>query len=481
MSRFLQRGGCRSTRGRLVKVRLAALLLLGGCATGPATTAKPEPAPSHVYPLPLDNVLTQAEALLARQGWQVQRTGNVLVTNWLERDPSPPQAGQAVGANTAATLGYRAYGVPGSLIGYRVFGERIDAGFCTVRVERLMATPSTLDFGQRKGGHQTEQTTTPGSRAPTPVHNENRTLMSAFEFEDDLPAESKVTGVPSGMVVSQADRDEALELAFQQEIDPVVAVASKPPEPVAVAVPSSRLADAPVPAAPPLTATPVQHVDSAVQPKALAGVWTGTFTFRGKVTGSFSGEVAVSVEGDAVEVADFCPENGGTITLQGSNNTASWQGDVSCPSIRMSGCPAASFSYHSVNAALNDATLTVVAAGSVGTRCLDSGGEFNVGGALSVVFVAEKADYIHIAVSKAKRATTCVWPSDWEDFTSHGSMAMPTPQEDEAAYLGIIRAKGSRLTEIQRLLRHCRQVVLLHGEPVLMRLAVTRTQSAPPK
>ena len=154
---------------------------------------------------------------------------------------------------------------------------------------------------------------------------------------------------------------------------------------------------------------------------------------------------------------------------------------MKCPAIRMSGCPAATFTYDSAHATEKDGTLTVVASGSVSTRCLDSGGELNVGGALSVVFVAERADYIHIAVNQAKRATTCIWPSDWEDLASRGSMAMPQPEAGDAAYLGIIRAKGSRLAEIQRLLRHCRQVVLLHGQPVLMRLAVTRTQNSPSK
>ena len=119
---------------------------------------------------------------------------------------------------------------------------------------------------------------------------------------------------------------------------------------------------------------------------------------------------------------------------------------------------------------MQDSTLTLIAAGSVETdhRCIASSGE------LSVAFVGQKADYVHIAVSRAKKATSCLWPSDWEDFTSAGSMSMPEPPQEESAYLGIIRAKGSRLSEIQKLLRHCHQVVLLHGEPVLMKLAASR-------
>ena len=102
------------------------------------------------------------------------------------------------------------------------------------------------------------------------------------------------------------------------------------------------------------------------------------------------------------------------------------------------------------------------------------GGFSGIGGALSVAFGAHKADYVHIAVNRAKSETACVWPRDWEDFASRGSMPMPDPPTDDAAYLGIIRARGSRLTDIRRLLRHCHQVVLLHGQPVLIRLAITR-------
>ena len=74
-------------------------------------------------------------------------------------------------------------------------------------------------------------------------------------------------------------------------------------------------------------------------------------------------------------------------------------------------------------------------------------------------------------MTRVKKATSCEWPSDWEDFNSIGSMAMPDTAEDEPGYLGIIRARGSRLGEIERLLRHCHQIVRLHGDPVLMRLA----------
>jgi hypothetical protein len=82
--------------------RLAGDSLLAGCAAGDkTTTGQRETVRSHVYPLPLDNVLAQATALMKKKGWAVKRAGNALLTNW--------QGGAA-------------------LVAYRIHGERVDAG-----------------------------------------------------------------------------------------------------------------------------------------------------------------------------------------------------------------------------------------------------------------------------------------------------------------------------------------------------------------
>jgi hypothetical protein len=457
--------------------RTMAVLLLTGCATGTTTTpARPEVVPSHIYPFPLDTVLAQVAPVFVKKGWRVQRSGDVLLTNW-------------VGGEVQSDDGTDNRVV----VGYRVFGERVDAGYCTIRVERLVATPSTLDFGQKKGGHVVSYgVSSPGTagaapgtsgRNPAPVHNLQRELMPAFrdseflpEFSEDAANEAVATGLPSGVVVTQYGRDAALEGELQELIDPRVVAPAEQTETAPVAV---ALVDAGVLAPPDQASAPVGVKPPPASDKpstALAGIWDGTFTFRGSVTGSFSGELTVAVDAQTVEVADFCPEGGGTLTAQSSSKAVAWRGELACPPIRMKGCPSAKFTYSSVNATVSERTLTVTAAGTVDAdvRCSDRDGI--LGGDLSVTFVAQKADYVHIAVTKAQRATTCVWPSNWEDFSSVGSMAIPDGALDDASYLGIIRAKGGRLTEIQRLLRHCHQVVLLHGKAVLMRLAVTRSR-----
>lgn len=474
MSRAIQRhlsGWMRLGFKPLVSV--AVIACLGGCATETATTLRAETIPSHIYPLPLDNVLDQAAQLLAKKGWRVQRAGNNLFTNWHGGEMQSSQREQLGETGTVV-----------SIVAYRVFGERIDASFCTIQVERLVATSSTLDFGQKKGGHQVEQTTSTVTGRPTAVHNEQRTLLAPFgtqpQFEEDS-GNVAAAGVPANMVVSQQVRDTKLEMELQDQIDPRVVPA--PQDAVMPTVPIVRdagigLEQAAHPSLQPVSETRIAVASVAAEPRptVLAGVWDGIFTFRGKVTGTFSGEVTVAVDGELAEVDDFCPASGGTLTMTASRDSAAWQGKLACPAIRMRGCPSATITYNFANASLSDGTLTLVAAGTVDTggRCLDSGGELSVGGPMSVTFIAQRADYVHIAVTRAKRATACRWPSDWEDFASAGSMPLPGPPIDDTAYLGIIRAKGTRLGEIQTLLRHCRQVVLLHGEPVLMRLAVTR-------
>jgi hypothetical protein len=413
-------------------VRLWGLLFLVGCAAATKPpTLKPDIVRSHVYPLPLDNVLAQTARLMQKKGWGVKRAGNALLTNW---------HGTADDAHVT----------------YRIFGERIDAGLCTIRVVRLVATKST-DFG---------------TDHPVTESAMGRSILSVNpEFVADTVSDSAAGTAPPAGVYSPADlarpspwvvtehtRDAVLELEFQREIDPT-------PDLTADSSETPTLAGS----SPEASTVDLASPSNEGQLTDLAGIWEGTFKFRGNMTGSYSGEIAVAVEHGSAEVADFCPDQGGTLTAMGSGEVASWQGELACPPISIKGCTSSVIKYNSARAALKGSTLVLVAAGNVETpaACGYSSG------ALSVAFVAQKADYVHIAVTRVPRATSCVWPSDWEDFNSIGSMAMPERPGDDSAYLGVIRARGSRLSEIERLLRECHQVVRFHGQAVLMRLAAT--------
>jgi hypothetical protein len=437
-------------------VWLGSCLLVAACAAGaPSTTPKPDLVRSHVYPLPLENVLPQAMTAMQTKGWAVKRAGNVLVTNW--------QGGET-----------------GTLVSYRVFGQRIDAGLCAIRVERLVATTST-SFSTDHPYTETER----DPMLPTGADNHSVNPNFVADTANDAAAGTAPpagafspsdTSRPSPWVITGHQRDAVLEQELQREIDPTPLVASVPKEIQSSPVARNDFLDAGPDAIPQPdrgnSLVGMGPASSKGRPMDLAGIWDGTFTFRGAVTGSFSGEVTVAVDGDSIDVDDFCPANGGTLSARVSSNSVAWQGKLACPAIPVKGCPSAVLTYNSAHVSVNETTLTLVAAGTVDAPagCDYSSG----GGALSVAFIAQKADYVHISVTRVKRSTSCFWPSDWEDLASAGSMSMPDSTLDDAAYLGIIRAKGSRLSEIQRLLRHCHQVVRLHGEAVLMRLAVTR-------
>ena len=294
--------------------------------------------------------------------------------------------------------------------------------------------------------------------------------------------------MPYGLTVSHIGRDKALELALEQQLEPPanpeatateapvlaeapadLGVAPPPSLPGAqapappAAVPPNALPTAPAAAPSPGAATPV---------KSLAGIWEGTFSFRGNVSGSYVGEVAVAVEGDSAEVSDFCPERGGTLTATGTGDAAAWQGHLVCPPIPLKGCAAAALELR-----LRDGDSGGRHAAGGGDRYRrHPGGLWRDSGPISVTFIAQKADYAHIAVTQNQGT---------DDVRLAERLGGPRPPSarcpclkclpEASAYLGIIRVKGSRLADIQRLLRHCHHLVLLHGEPVSMQLAVTHS------
>lgn len=432
--------------GRLRTTCLACIALWVSCATGPTAPPQPDSVRSHLYPLPLDNVLGQAAPLLEKKGWQVKRVGNVLVTNWLG-------------------------GETGTYVAYRVYGERIDAGLSSIRIERVVATTETFS---------TDHPVTVDTRdGPAPSINEHSAATAVDEAAVvETPGARGWTSMVTkeSTVVTLRRRDAAMELEFQEQIDPLSVAVTEQPDAGGVASVMGVITPPPLP----MTPAPAVGGDARVAQgapssaerlvSALTGVWEGTFNFRGSVIGSYAGEVVVAVSDSSAEVTDFCPDRGGAFTATGSRDFASWQGELTCPPIPVHGCANAAIKYNFAHLVLAGTKLTVVGAGNVDlpAGCRSESG----GSALSVTFVAEKAHYLYLAVRKTKERATCEWPADWEDLGSPGSMPMPDPEANAAAYLGIIRAKGARLADIDLLLRHCRHRVLLHGDPVSMQLAV---------
>jgi hypothetical protein len=160
--------------------RLTGLLLLASCASGQKTTHT-EAVQSHVYARPLDEVLTETTTLLTQKGWHVERSGDVLGTNWR-------------------------FDASGSALGYRVEGERIDDVHCSIRIESL----ATTSFA-------------PG--APTGSGGSNGASGGKSTGWDGVDAPTTLGEPPPGLVTLPRGRDEALEWALLQRLDPRTAQA----------------------------------------------------------------------------------------------------------------------------------------------------------------------------------------------------------------------------------------------------------------
>lgn len=144
----------------------------------------------------------------------------------------------------------------------------------------------------------------------------------------------------------------------------------------------------------------------------FAGTWTGTLLieelfFRGDGGQATGGEnigpvaeqIVVVVNGNSMTVAGICPGGSGhwsdptgTITTNGSGDSATWSGSYACPAVTVvggGGCSGVVFTYSKVTATLNGAHLTVIATGNVAVGGTDgSGYQCSQSGTVTATFSA---------------------------------------------------------------------------------------------
>jgi hypothetical protein len=110
-------------------------------------------------------------------------------------------------------------------------------------------------------------------------------------------------------------------------------------------------------AAAPAPATPLNP--------AFSGTWTGTTTVSspGVAPFSYSSSVVIAVSGQTATVSAICPDGSGSISAQGSGDSAAWQGSFTCPPIALDTCPAVTLTYQNASMTLN-ANGTLTASGS---------------------------------------------------------------------------------------------------------------------
>ncbi len=104
---------------------------------------------------------------------------------------------------------------------------------------------------------------------------------------------------------------------------------------------------------------------------AFSGTWTGTTTvsFPGVTPFSYSSLVVIAVSGQTATVSAICPDGSGSISAQGSGDSAQWRGSFTCPPLALDTCPAVTLTYQNASMTLNsNGTLTANGSG-VATGC----------------------------------------------------------------------------------------------------------------
>jgi len=143
----------------------------------------------------------------------------------------------------------------------------------------------------------------------------------------------------------------------------------------------------------------------------FAGTWTGTTVItldyseptRGPpCNGSPCGEgakvdqqIVVVVNGNSMTVPGICPGGAGhwsdptgTITANGSGDSATWSGSYACPAVTfyVGGCSSGVITYSNLTATLNGAHLTVIATGNVAVGGTADGEQCSASGTATVTF-----------------------------------------------------------------------------------------------
>jgi hypothetical protein len=72
----------------------------------------------------------------------------------------------------------------------------------------------------------------------------------------------------------------------------------------------------------------------------------------------------IAVSGQTATVSAICPDGSGSVSAQGSGNSAQWQGSFTCPPVALAGTCAAITLTHQTASLMLDSTGTLTATGS---------------------------------------------------------------------------------------------------------------------
>jgi len=105
--------------------------------------------------------------------------------------------------------------------------------------------------------------------------------------------------------------------------------------------------------------------------------WVGTAVVSGALSLSYAAQLTITVDGDTAVVTQLCPDSSGSITVNGSGNSAAWTGSLVCPAIPEQGC-SLNVTYTSASATLSSDGRTLTATATANVSGCASGSATNV-------------------------------------------------------------------------------------------------------
>jgi len=99
---------------------------------------------------------------------------------------------------------------------------------------------------------------------------------------------------------------------------------------------------------------------------AMNGTWSGpgTVTISGNAPLSFDGQVRIAVSGRTATLSGPCLDRSGSIALEGTGTSASWQGSYACPALQFSNCASVTLTVQSASATLSGTSVTAQETGT---------------------------------------------------------------------------------------------------------------------
>lgn len=102
----------------------------------------------------------------------------------------------------------------------------------------------------------------------------------------------------------------------------------------------------------------------------MSGTWVGpgALLVDPYAPQGYTGHLVVAASGTRVTVAGFCFDGSGSMTIQGSGNTASWTGAYTCPSVAFINCSSVALTFREASLVLNNGVLSASGSGTL-TGC----------------------------------------------------------------------------------------------------------------